>query len=182
MRAGLIAIPLGFLGVIVGIGFWLFMASLLLDSDANEGALEARQFLAPPTEEQVVVGSRTSCDEIFGTPFRSVSERQWFIENCTMTPPSYALPAATGPAPASAPAVQPGQPPAPGSAPHRTDCNQIRGTPYQNNQERAWYLANCNTTAARDPGPGPDRTDCNQIRGTTYRSDNERRWFQANCR
>jgi hypothetical protein len=70
--------------------------------------------------------------------------------------------------------------PAPGD---RTDCNQIRGTPYRSDAERQWYIANCSGSspqAAAAPA-GPDRSNCDEIRGTAYRSDNERRWYQANC-
>jgi hypothetical protein len=182
MRGGLVAIPLGLIGVGLGIGFWVFMVSMLFGGD--DRPFEAQAFVET-TGEATTTENRTSCDEIFGTAFRSVTERQWFIENCTMTAPSFALPApsAPGPAPAQNRATQPsgstvGSPPPAGV---RTDCNQIRGTPYTSDAERAWYLANCNQTQVTNPGPGPDRTDCNEIRGTAYRSDNERRWFLANC-
>jgi hypothetical protein len=179
MRAGLIAIPLGLLGVLLGIGFWVMLGLLVLGGD-EERLLEAQQVLATPAPQTPgQPTNRTNCDEIFGTPFRSITERQWFLENCTLRAPSFALPQPSGPAPATPSSALGQQPSISGN--HRTDCNQIRGTPYQSDAERLWYLANCNTSAARDPGPGPDRTDCNQIRGTAYRSDAERLWFLANC-
>jgi len=42
----------------------------------------------------------------------------------------------TGPAPQAAPAATP-------TPTFRTNCNDIRGTPYKNDDERTWFLANC---------------------------------------
>jgi hypothetical protein len=51
---------------------------------------------------------RTSCDEIRGTPYRSESERRWYLDNCV--PPTATQPAATvptTPAATQAPLPQP---------------------------------------------------------------------------
>jgi hypothetical protein len=36
------------------------------------------------------------------------------------------------------------------AAPDRFDCNEIRGTEYESDSERAWFLANCTTPATAD--------------------------------
>ncbi|HEY7270234.1 MAG TPA: hypothetical protein VH951_10440 [Dehalococcoidia bacterium] len=140
-----------------------------------------RQWTFPP--------DRTDCNQIYGTAYRSDAERKWFNDNCSawsQNVGSYADPTA---APSGAPAAQtaPQQTSAPG--PDGRDCNQVRGTPYRSEAERAWYVASCaNNNAAAAPSgvqtaaaSGPDRTDCNQIRGTAYRSDTERSWYLSHC-
>lgn len=123
---------------------------------------------------------RTNCDEIYGTAYRSDSERTWFTDNCS----AWSKAVGEVPEPSAAPTPQRSQPnPQPSSPPPAgRDCNQIRGTPYRSAAERDWYLANCigdqNQQTATAAG---DRSDCNQIRGTPYRSDAEREWYGANC-
>jgi hypothetical protein len=39
--------------------------------------------IAPtPTPEPTVPPDRTSCEEIFGTEYRSIAERDWYRANC----------------------------------------------------------------------------------------------------
>jgi hypothetical protein len=125
---------------------------------------------------------RGDCAEYFGTAFRSETERQWFTENCSawdratlgvVQPAPPAAPVAPAPAPTARPAEDP-------------RCAQMRGQPYANDADRAWFLANCTGNAARNSAPqafdqGPDRVNCDEIRGTNYRSANERNWFLQNC-
>lgn len=49
--------------------------------------------------------------------------------------------------PKPTPTPRPTEPP-----PDRTDCGQIRGTPYRSPQEREWFLANC---IIEEPAPPP---------------------------
>jgi hypothetical protein len=132
---------------------------------------------------------RMDCGEIFGSAFRSQDERDWFVANCsaweqaTLGAIEPAPPAAPG-APTGAPAQPPpaqAQPPAPPAGEHPR-CAQMRGQPYANAADRAWFLANC-TGSATQPSfdPGPDRFSCDEIRGTRYRSGNERSWYLQNC-
>jgi|SRR5581483_593516 len=119
---------------------------------------------------------RTDCGQIFGTAYRSDNERRWFSENCSTWSQSIGdVPEPD--APAATPT--PSRTTAPG--PDGRSCDQVRGTPYRSDAERAWYRANCMGSASPQPAGGPDRTDCNEIRGTPYRSDAERAWYQANC-
>ncbi len=91
-------------------------------------------------------GDRADCSQIRGTPYRSSTERAWYQANCLNQPPAQATPNSTPGAQPAAPATAP---------PDRTDCNQIRGTPYRSNAERAWYQANCLNQA---PTPAPQPT------------------------
>jgi hypothetical protein len=89
---------------------------------AQAGLTSAQPGQPPQTQQQTAGGSdRTDCNAIRGTPYRSNSERTWYIQNCGQT--------------TSAPPVTAG--------PDRTDCNAIRGTSYRSDNERNWYNANC---------------------------------------
>ena len=133
---------------------------------------------------------RTDCGEVLGSAFRSQGERDWFVANCSaweqatlgaIEPAPPAAPVAPTGAPAQPPAAQ-AQPPAP-PAGENPRCAQMRGQPYANAADRAWFLANCTGTAAQPSfDPGPDRFSCDEIRGTRYRSGNERNWYLQNCR
>jgi hypothetical protein len=120
---------------------------------------------------------RTNCDEVYGTAYRSENERAWFSENCS------AWSRAVGDLPLASSLPEAAlRDAAPGPGPAGRDCAQVRGRPYASNEERTWYLANCQGTRQQaQASTGPDRTDCNQVRGTPYRSDNERRWYQQHC-
>lgn len=157
-----------------------------------------------PTPQPV---DRIACQEIFGTAFRSESERQWFQQNCSTWPP---VAVADEPIRSTSSSAEPAECAAmrgrpyesneqrtwflqncsgnraaaavsPGEAAERRDCDAIRGTPYRSNAERTWYMQNC-STAQTQVTSGPDRTDCAAIRGTAYRSAAEREWFLSNCR
>ncbi len=87
----------------------------------------------------VVPGDRTSCDQIRGTPYRSDTERLWYLAHCLNGSNS-----------------QNGanQPTSAGLAANRANCAQISGTPYLSDTERQWYLANCfNQTPPTSPPP-----------------------------
>ena len=149
------------------------------------------EFNAVP-EPTPIPPDRTECGEVFGSAFRSQGERDWFVANCSAW--EHATLGAIEPAPPAAPVAPTGAPaqpppapvppavdaPAPGENPR---CAQMRGQPYANAADRAWFLANC-TGAATQPSfdPGPERFNCDEIRGTRYRSVNERNWYLQNCR
>jgi hypothetical protein len=113
-------------------------------------------------------GERTGCDEIFGTAFRSDKERQWFTENCSRWPPEAAAAQAPVPSTQSRPPLS-GSPQVTGSPQasqqqnqggDRTDCAQIRGTPYRSDAERRWYIENCAGTPEPASAQGlPQQTD-----------------------
>jgi hypothetical protein len=153
------------------------------------GCITVSEFDADP-EPTPMPPDRTDCGEIFGSAFRSQSERDWFVANCSaweqatlgaIEPAPPAAPGAPTGAPAQAPAA-PAQPPPPTPVENPT-CAQMRGQPYANAADRAWFLANC-TGAGAQPSfdTGPDRFSCDEIRGTRYRSGNERNWYLQNCR
>jgi hypothetical protein len=52
--------------------------------------------------------------------------------------------------PTSTPVVPPTATP----APYRTDCSKIFGTAYQNDDERTWFIANCNGAQPKNGGAG----------------------------
>ena len=118
---------------------------------------------------------RTDCAEYFGTAFRSETERQWFTENCSAWERAtlgavQAAPPAAPVAPTPVPEARPGEDPR---------CAQMRGQPYANDADRAWFLANC--TGAAIPQVPTDSPECASIRGRPYESDQQRSWFLANC-
>ena len=58
--------------------------AVLDDGESTANAPDGRTIVTPPAAPSVtVVADRTSCEEIRGTDYRSESERQWFITNCT---------------------------------------------------------------------------------------------------
>jgi hypothetical protein len=133
---------------------------------------------------------RADCAEIFDSAFRSETERAWFVENCSAW--SRATLGVVQAAPPTAPVAPPAPPAAPTAVPSPQTqarpgedprCGQMRGQPYANATDRAWFLANClaspNAPASYDPGP--ERFNCDEIRGTNYRSANERNWYLQNC-
>jgi hypothetical protein len=123
---------------------------------------------------------RADCAEIYGTAFRSETERTWFEENCSRWPlvdVPETRPSTPPPANNSARNRDEASPTP--QAGDRQNCDEIRGTRYRSAAERSWYQENCG--ANQQQSSGPDRTNCNEIRGTTYRSHAERAWFQANC-
>ena len=117
-----------------------------------------------------------------GRPYQSNEQRQWYLQNCLGNPAQAAPPSQPTPGPPNQPPQnqQPQQASA-AAGPDRTNCNEIRGTPYRSAAERSWYAANCSGTQAQPVVAGPDRTNCDEIRGTPYRSAGERSWYAANC-
>jgi hypothetical protein len=65
--------------------------------------------------------------------------------------------------------------------PAHRECPDVRGTPYESEEERAWFLSNCvgNTPQAAVAPENAER--CTAIRGRTYESEEERTWYLANC-
>jgi hypothetical protein len=110
------------------------------------------------------------CAGMRGRPYQSDEQRRWYLANCQGQQQGGGQ---------GQPPPPPGQSQPPPSQGDRTNCDQIRGTPYRSNAERDWFLKNC--PAVPSGGAGPDRTDCNAIRGTSYRSPAERDWFLKNC-
>jgi hypothetical protein len=130
-------------------------------------------------------GDRRDCGEVYGTAFRSDSERDWFKENCSRWPL------------VNVPEYKPTQN---ANANQPRECNEIRGRPYESSEQRRWYLENCmggnndnnsgqggsdngnsgnsDNNAQQQAG---DRRNCDEIRGTPYRSNSERSWYTANC-
>jgi predicted secreted Zn-dependent protease len=80
---------------------------------------------------------------------------------------------AVSPRPTASPTPRPGPTP----LPDRTDCAQIKGTPYRSDAERAYYLANCTTAppagAAAAPSISVDTSAAcsTDIKIATSRSD-----------
>jgi len=102
-----------------------------------------------PPPAPASLAPRANCDQIFGTAFRSASERDWFSQNCSHWPPY--SPSNSQPGPNSGkpePNVLAASTPAnvPSNVlgvPDRKDCTTIRGTPFLSENERLWYLGNC---------------------------------------
>lgn len=106
----------------------------------------------------------------------SPEDQGWYAANCNGANPPPAQNA-----PASASLSVPGA----DTGPDRTDCNQIRGTPYRSDNERLWYFSNCfgrnNSQQSTNQGSTLNRANCGAIAGTPYLSDTERQWYLANC-
>jgi hypothetical protein len=129
------------------------------------------------------------CARLRGRPYESDDQRNWYLANCGGVPGFGSFAEART---QSSQGQQQGQ--QPGGGPDRSNCDEIRGTSYRSNNERAWFLTNCQQTNANTPqqalqsqerlqqtSVGPDRGDCNAIRGTAYRSNTERAWYLTNC-
>jgi len=169
-------------------GFLLVAFTLLVAS-----CVKPESTVPEPTPTPDPVANRQDCGQIYGSPYHSEEERDWFMSNCLKWP-YFSAPDPPAP-PASATDAPPGTPGSPqtslppGTPGDRTNCNEIRGTPYRSDTERLWYLSNCQGASPQGglppsgptAAPGPDRTDCNAIRGTPYQSDAERAWFRQNC-
>jgi hypothetical protein len=78
-------------GFVVGVGLHALAFTAILD-DGGDGAstspapvqlVPAEQPLATPVATPVVLPDRMSCDEILGTQYRSIPERDWYRSNCT---------------------------------------------------------------------------------------------------
>ena len=140
-------------------------------------------------------GVRHDCNAMLGTAFRATEEREWFEQNCSRWPAvalASILPAAPG--------QQPGQPGAATVIQGETpQCAAMRGRPYNNETERAWFLQNCirpevpaanpavpNNTQQR-PGAAPTSLSsstaavCETLRRIPNPTDAQRRWYLTNC-
>ncbi len=117
-----------------------------------------------------VVADRNSCEEMFGTAFKSPAERTWFEQNCSRWP-----------------LVDVPQTAVLTTAPEPAECAQQRGKPYTSDQQRQFFLQNCmgqvtapaavaNAVAQTNADP-----NCSALRGRAYSSDAERAWFLQNC-
>ena len=101
-----------------------------------------------------------TCDQIRGKPYSSEGQHQWYLANCLGTSPAAVGQVAAQPGLPGQPQVAP-QPgtlsqPQVAAGPDRTNCDEIRGTPYRSPTERQWYLGKCMpapTPAAQAPGP-----------------------------
>lgn len=135
---------------------------------------------AAPKPDKAAFGpsgpQRNNCNEILGTPFRSVEERQWYEKSCSKWP------ATNFGDMAIAKATQQDSP----------ACAALRGRLYSSDVERQWFLTNCPSIGIDQASPaaapaaaaattGTDRNDCNAIRGTPYRSATEQVWFYRYC-
>lgn len=153
--------------LVLGIAAVLLTAGCVKLGESSELPLSA-------VEPTPVPYDRISCDEIYGTAFRSANERAWFEENCSKWP---VVKVGDEPVPSGS-AQQSGEPP---------ECAAMRGRPYESNAQRTFYLQNCNQSTQNNQQQQqsqqqqPDRTNCDEIRGTPYRSANERNWFTRNC-
>ena len=97
-----------------------------------------------------------ACDAVRGHPYASQEQRTWYLTNCTDA--ALAAAAAKGTAPAPPPpgtALAPPPSTPAQTAADRTDCDAIRGTPYTSDNERNWYLANCQGQQQQQPGVPP---------------------------
>jgi peptidoglycan/LPS O-acetylase OafA/YrhL len=70
---------------------------------------------------------------------------------------------------------------APPPEPQHRECPEIRGTSYESEEERAWFLSNCVGNAAPAAIAPENAERCAAARGRTYESEDERSWYLANC-
>ena len=75
------------IGFVVGVLFHLAVFSAILNDggsraggDASGGGRTIAVATVAPTATRLP--DRTNCDEIRGSDYRSVTERQWFLANC----------------------------------------------------------------------------------------------------
>jgi hypothetical protein len=73
-------------GVVVGILLHVSAAYVILGSgDSGEDITRPAPTAVAqqPTATPVTPGDRQNCSEIAGTEYRSASEREWYLRNCT---------------------------------------------------------------------------------------------------
>jgi len=87
-----------------------------------------------------------TCDQIRGKPYTSEGQHQWYLANCLGTSQPGPTQVTVQPTPGQSQVV---------TGPDRTNCDEIRGTPYRSPNERQWYLGNCAAPAPPVQGPGP---------------------------
>ena len=77
-----------------------------------------------------------------------------------------------------------------GEAGNRTDCEEMYGTAFRSDEERAWFNGHCarwplvNVPEYRSAPASANASlpqECNEMRGRPYSSDEQRRWYLANC-
>jgi hypothetical protein len=82
----------------------------------------------------------------------------------------------------------------PAALPDRISCEQILGSAYRSDAERAWFHQNCSQwpPVKVDPAPAPasangqapangEPPECASIRGRPYESSQQREFFLKNC-
>jgi hypothetical protein len=78
-------IQLAGVGFLIGVLLHACFAFAVLDDGTSSADSPAPRTIVTPeaAPTATVVADRASCEEIRGTDYRSNSERQWFIANCT---------------------------------------------------------------------------------------------------
>jgi hypothetical protein len=113
--------------------FTLSLLGILTVGCAGEG-------YAAPKPDVTSIGlagqQRDDCNQIMGTPFRSVEERHWFEENCSKWPPTKFETLATVRGKTDSP-----------------ECAAMRGKPYASAADRQWFQTNCTGAGSANQDP-----------------------------